>query len=132
MSWHLTSGGQSIGASASASVLPMNFQSWKDINPLGLSSMGRTKTVPGAFSTCRWGLQGGFLEAEDSKEKIHAASSKKQCNPRCHLEKNTPPWERGGCWQRRLQEIFFVSLPHALMCLLSLHWFCSAKGVFHC
>ena len=34
MSWHFTSGGQSIGASASASVLPMNIQGWI---PLGLT-----------------------------------------------------------------------------------------------
>ena len=34
MSWHFTSGGQSIGASASASVLPMNIQVWI---PLGLT-----------------------------------------------------------------------------------------------
>ena len=33
MSWLFTSGGQSIGASASASVLPMNIQGWF---PLGL------------------------------------------------------------------------------------------------
>ena len=34
MSWFFTSGGQSIGASASASVLPMNIQDWF---PLGLT-----------------------------------------------------------------------------------------------
>ena len=34
MSWFLASGGQSIGASASASVLPMNIQDWF---PLGLT-----------------------------------------------------------------------------------------------
>ena len=34
MSWLCTSGGQSIGASASASVLPMNIQDW---SPLGLT-----------------------------------------------------------------------------------------------
>ena len=34
MSWLFTSGGQSIGASASASVLPMNIQGWF---PLGLT-----------------------------------------------------------------------------------------------
>ena len=35
MSWLLTSGGLSTGASASASVLPMNIQDW---SPLGLTS----------------------------------------------------------------------------------------------
>ena len=36
MSWLFTSGGQSIGASASASVLPMHIQVWF---PLGLTSL---------------------------------------------------------------------------------------------
>ena len=36
MSWLFTSGGPSTGASASASVLPMNIQSWF---PLGLSGL---------------------------------------------------------------------------------------------
>ena len=36
MSWRFTSGSQSIGASASASVLPMNIQGWF---PLGFTSL---------------------------------------------------------------------------------------------
>ena len=36
MSWLFTSGGQSIGASASSSVLPMNIQGWF---PLGLNDL---------------------------------------------------------------------------------------------
>ena len=36
VSWLFTSGGQSIGASASTSVLPMNIQSWF---PLGLTGL---------------------------------------------------------------------------------------------
>ena len=36
MNWLFASGGQSIGASASASVLPMNIQGWF---PLGLTSL---------------------------------------------------------------------------------------------
>ena len=36
MSWLFASGGQSIGASASASVLPMNTQDW---SPLGLTGL---------------------------------------------------------------------------------------------
>ena len=36
MSWLFASGGQSVGASASASVLPMNIQSWC---PLGLTGL---------------------------------------------------------------------------------------------
>ena len=36
MSWFFTSGGQNIGASAAASVLPMNIQGWF---PLGLTAL---------------------------------------------------------------------------------------------
>ena len=36
VSWLFTSGGQSIGASAAASILPMNIQGWF---PLGLTSL---------------------------------------------------------------------------------------------
>ena len=39
MSWLFTSGGQSIGASASASVLPMNIQSWFLLGLNGLISL---------------------------------------------------------------------------------------------
>ena len=39
MSQFFTSGGQSIGASASASVLPMNFQGWFSLGLIGLISL---------------------------------------------------------------------------------------------
>ena len=39
MSWVFTSGGQSIGASASASVLPMNIQGWFPLGLTGLISL---------------------------------------------------------------------------------------------
>ena len=39
MSWLFASGGQSIGASASASVLPMNIQGWFPLGLTGLSSL---------------------------------------------------------------------------------------------
>ena len=39
MSWLFTSGGQSIGASASASVLPMNIQGWFLLGLTGLVSL---------------------------------------------------------------------------------------------
>ena len=45
MSWLFISGGQSIGASASASVLPMNIQGWF---PLGLT--GLISLLPKGFS----------------------------------------------------------------------------------
>ena len=43
MSWLFTSGGQSIGASASTSVLPLNVQDW---SPIGLNSMKFHCPVP--------------------------------------------------------------------------------------
>ena len=39
MSWFLTSGGRSIGTSASASVLPMNIQGWFPLGWTGLISL---------------------------------------------------------------------------------------------
>ena len=39
VSWLLASGGQSIGVSASASVLPMNIQSWFPLRLTGLISL---------------------------------------------------------------------------------------------
>ena len=39
MSWFFASGGQSIGASASASVLPMNIQGWFPLGLTGLISL---------------------------------------------------------------------------------------------
>ena len=39
MSWHFVSGGQSIGASASASVLPMTIQGWFPLDLTGLISL---------------------------------------------------------------------------------------------
>ena len=39
MSWHFTSDSQSIGASASASVLPMNMQGWFPLGLIGFISL---------------------------------------------------------------------------------------------
>ena len=49
MSWFFTSGGQSIGASASASVLPMNIQGWFPLGLTGLISL-RSKGLSRVFS----------------------------------------------------------------------------------
>ena len=49
MSWLFTSGGQSIGASASASVLPVNIQGWF---PLGFT--GLTLLLSTGFSRVLW------------------------------------------------------------------------------
>ena len=45
MSWLFTSGGQSIGASASASVLPMNIQGWFPLGWTGLISQESSPTL---------------------------------------------------------------------------------------
>ena len=64
MSWLFASGGQSIGASASASVLPMNIQGWF---PLGLTDLMSLlpKGLSGVFSsTTVWKHQ--FFSAQPS------------------------------------------------------------------
>ena len=43
MSWLFTSGGQSIGASASASVLPVNIQGWFPSGLTGLIPVSNSK-----------------------------------------------------------------------------------------
>ena len=50
MSWHCTSGDQSIGASALASVLPMNTQSWFPLWLTGLISL-QSKGLSRVFSS---------------------------------------------------------------------------------
>ena len=49
MSWLFTSGGQSIGASASAAVLPMNIQGWSPLGWTGLISL-QSKGLSRVFS----------------------------------------------------------------------------------
>ena len=50
MSWHFTSGGQSIRASASASVLPMTIQGWFPLGLTGLISL-QSKGLSRVFSS---------------------------------------------------------------------------------
>ena len=50
MSWLFTSGGQSIGASVSLSVLPMNIQGWFPLGLTGLISL-LSKGLSGVFQT---------------------------------------------------------------------------------
>ena len=45
MSWLFVSGGQSTGASTSASVLPMNSQGWFPLGLTGLISQGTLKSL---------------------------------------------------------------------------------------
>ena len=49
MSWHFASRGQSIGASASASVFPMNIQDWYPLGLTGLIFL-QTKRLSRVFS----------------------------------------------------------------------------------
>ena len=49
LSWLFASGGQSIGASASASVLPMNIQGWFPLGSTGLISL-QSKGISRVFS----------------------------------------------------------------------------------
>ena len=50
VSWLFASGGQSIGVSASASVLPMNIQGWFPLGLTGLISL-QSKGFPRVFSS---------------------------------------------------------------------------------
>ena len=50
MSWFFLSGGQNIGASASASVLPMNIQDWFPLGWIGLISL-QSKGLSRIFSS---------------------------------------------------------------------------------
>ena len=49
MSWHFTSGGQSIGVSASASIFPMNIQNWFPLGLTGWNSL-QSKGLSRIFS----------------------------------------------------------------------------------
>ena len=74
MSWFFASGGQSIGASASASVLPMNIQGWFPLRLTGLISL-LSKGLSRVFSNTTvqkhqffsaqltsWQIEGGKVE----------------------------------------------------------------------
>ena len=64
MSWLFTSGGQSIGASASASVFPMKIQDWFPLGLTGLISL-QSKELSSLFSsTTVWKHQ--FFSAQPS------------------------------------------------------------------
>ena len=73
MNWHLASGGQSIGASASVSVLPMNIQGWFPLGLTGFTSL-LSKWLSRVFSSITvWKHQ--FFSAQPSLwSKIHIYS----------------------------------------------------------
>ena len=64
MSWFFTLGGQSIGASASASVLPMNIQGWFSLGFTGLTSL-ESKGLTRVFSSTTI-QKSQFFDAQDS------------------------------------------------------------------
>ena len=72
MSWLYTSGGQSIGASASTSVLPMNMQGWF---PLGLT---------GFISLLSKGLSRVFSSTTVWKHQFFGAQPSLQSNSHTH------------------------------------------------
>ena len=72
MSWLFTSGGQSIGASASASVLPMNIQDW--------FPLGRT----GWISLQSKGLSRVFSNTTIQKHQFFSAQLSSQSNSHIH------------------------------------------------
>ena len=61
MSWLFTSGGQSTGASASASVLPMNIQDWLPLGLTGLISLMSKRLSRVSSSTTVWKHQSSVL-----------------------------------------------------------------------
>ena len=83
-SWPFTSGGQSIGASASASVLPINIQGWFPLELTGMISL-QSKELSRVFSsTTIWRHQ--FLGGRPSWVALHgmAYSVTELCKPLCH------------------------------------------------
>jgi len=65
MSWLLASGGQSTGASASASVLPMNIQDWFPLGWTGLTSL-----QTGLISSQSKGISSVFSSTTVQKQKF--------------------------------------------------------------
>ena len=98
-SWFFKSGGQSIGASASASVLPMNIQDWF---PLGLTSL---------ISLQPKGLSRVFSNTKVQKHPFFGAQLSLWSNSHIHtwlLEKSLL-WICDLCWQINASIFYLVS-----------------------
>ena len=65
MSQPFTPGGQSTGASASASVLPMNIQGWFPLELTGLTSL-QSNGLSRVFSLIKWVQKHQFFSAQSS------------------------------------------------------------------
>ena len=89
MSQFFTSGGQSIGVSASVSVLPMNIQDWFPLGWTGLISL-QSK-----------GLSRVFSNTTVQKHQFFGAQLSLWSNShiRTWLLKKPLPWLDGNCWQ---------------------------------
>ena len=75
-SWLFPSGGQSVWASASASVLPLNIQSWFSLGLTGLISL-QSKGLSWVFSSTIWKHQSfGALPSLWSNSHIHTSTGK--------------------------------------------------------
>ena len=89
MSWLFASGGQSIGASVSASVLPMNIQDWFPLGLTGLISLQSKK------------LSRVFSNTTVQKHQFFGTQLSSPSNSHVHtwpLEKPYP-WLIDHCWQ---------------------------------
>ena len=73
MSWLFTSGGQSIGASASASILSVNAQGWFPSELTGLTSLKSQ------------GLSRVFSRTTVRKSHIHSIKNMKSPHPQCNI-----------------------------------------------
>ena len=69
MSWLFTSGGQNIGASASASVLPVNIQDWFPLGLTGLISL-QSKRLSSIFSNTTVQKHQFFASGKDSVDRL--------------------------------------------------------------
>ena len=89
MSQLFSSDGQSIGVSASASVLPMNTQDW--------SLLGLTGWISLQFK----GLSRVFSNTTVQNHQFFSAQLSSQSNSQIHtwLQEKPQPWLDGVCWQ---------------------------------
>ena len=103
-SWLFTSGGQSIGALTSASVLPMNIQDWF---PLGMT---------GLISLLSRGLSRVFSSTTVWKHKFFSAQLSSWSNSHICTQKNHSFDYRDLCWQ--VMSLLFNSLSRFVIAFL--------------
>ena len=113
MSWLFESGGQSIGASASASVLPMNIQSWLPLGLTGWISL-QSKGFSRVFSSTTIRKHQFFSTQPSlwSSSHIHTWLQSMCCSPWGRKESDTT--ERLN-WTVLLTKQPFVSVSHRII-----------------